>query len=140
MTYYISEKCRGCTSCAVICPTGAAYGEKKNRHAISEEYCIDCGVCGKVCPAGAVEDAFGDAALRVKRKLWEQPVFNMKTCTSCVVCLDACPIGCIVQGKPGKKDPNAFPELISEKVCIGCGFCAEECPVDAITLAVPVEK
>jgi ferredoxin len=140
MTYYITEKCRGCTSCSAICPTGAATGEKKKQHSINAEYCIDCGACGRVCPAGAVEDGFGEVSVRVKRREWLQPVFDKKTCTSCVVCLDACPVGCIVLGKPEKKNPNSFPELISKAGCIGCGFCSVDCPVDAITMAVPVPE
>ncbi len=140
MTYYITKKCSGCTLCSGICPTGAAYGEKKEQHAIAEDYCIECGACGRVCPAAAIEDAFGQVAVRVKKKAWEQPVFNKKTCTSCVICLDACPIGVIVLGKPEKKNPNAFPELINDKVCIGCGFCSSECPVDAIAMEIPIRE
>ncbi len=137
MTFYITEKCIGCTSCAVICPTGAITGKKKKLHNIDADYCISCGTCGRICPAGSVEDAFGQVMTRVKRKMWEQPVFDKKKCTACVICIDACPIGIIVSGKPEKKSSNAFPELINEKVCLGCGFCKAECPVDAISMAVP---
>ena len=140
MTLYITEECNGCTSCAVICPTGAIAGKKKKQHSINADYCIECGVCGKICPAGAVEDAFGQVATRVKRKMWEKPVFDTKKCTACVICIDACPIGCIVASKPEKKGSEGYPELINEKVCLGCGFCEDECPVEAITMVVPEQS
>lgn len=137
MSFYITDKCIGCTSCAAMCPTGAISGEKKKLHTINADYCISCGTCGRICPAGAVEDAFGQVMQRIKKKLWEKPVFDTKVCTSCGICLDACPIGCIVNGKPEKKTTESYPELINDKVCLGCGFCKAECPVDAIKMAVP---
>lgn len=136
MTFYITEKCNGCTACANICPTGAVSGIKKDRHTINPDYCIECGACGRVCPSGAVEDAFGQIVLRVKKKMWQTPVFDKNICTSCVICVDACPIGCITMGRPEGKNPNAFPELINAKVCLSCGFCMNECPVDAISMAI----
>lgn len=138
MAYYITDKCNGCTSCANICPTGAAAGEKKQLHSIAPEYCIECGSCGRICPKRAVVDSFGQTVENVKRKLWKKPQFDVDKCMACVICLDVCPIGCIVLGKPSGKDPNAYPELISLKACVSCGFCMEECPADAISLETPV--
>lgn len=139
MAYYITDKCIGCTSCVNICPTGAVAGEKKKLHSINGEYCIACGTCGRICPKEAVEDSFGQVVQHVKRKLWKKPVFDKVACMACVICLDTCPIGCITLGTPGKKDVNAYPELINTKACIGCGFCVEECPADAITMETPTE-
>lgn len=140
MTYYITENCIGCTSCANLCPTGAATGEKKKRHTIDQEYCIDCGTCGRICPKGAVEDSFGQVVKGEKRKYWKKPAFNHKKCSGCGICLDACPVGCITFGNPDSKTKTAYPELINLTGCISCGFCASECPVDAITLVLPAES
>jgi alcohol dehydrogenase len=136
MAYYITEKCSGCTACARICPTGAASGEKEERHQIDAQRCIECDACGKVCPDGAVKDASGNEVQRVKRSEWQKPFFDKKKCNGCAICLDVCPTDCISLGIPGIKDPHAYPEVIDPKACISCGFCAEECPVDAIEMAV----
>ncbi|MBU1169978.1 MAG: 4Fe-4S dicluster domain-containing protein [Proteobacteria bacterium] len=137
MAYYITEDCIGCTSCAKLCPTGAAQGEKKKHHQIVQEHCIECGTCGRICPKDAVEDPFGSRVKGEKKKFWKKPEFNLKTCSACGICVDACPVGCIIYGKASKKDKTAYPELISNDGCISCGFCVYECPVDAVTLVPP---
>ena len=137
MAYSIKEKCNGCTACAKICPTGAVYGEKKKSHWIDADICIDCGVCGKLCPAGAIQDQYGLASQRVKRKLWAKPVFDKKRCMACVICLDACPTDCIALNLPEKKDPNAYPEVVDAASCLSCGFCAQDCPVGAVEMHAP---
>ncbi len=137
MAYSITEdECNGCTSCATICPTGAASGEKKQPHRIDEAVCIECGACGKLCPQGAVKDASGRVPQRVKRKFWEKPIFDKQKCVGCAICLDVCPTDCITLGEPSAKDSNAYPEVAgaNAKKCIGCGFCAQSCPVDAIEM------
>ena len=135
MAYFITEKCSGCTSCAHICPTGAAAGEKEERHQIDEQSCIECGACGKVCPDSAVQDAAGNTIQRVKRSEWPKPFFDIEKCNGCAICLDVCPTDCIALGVPGVRDPHAYPELVDPKACIGCGHCDQECPVDAIEMA-----
>ncbi|RJP90469.1 MAG: iron-containing alcohol dehydrogenase [Desulfobacteraceae bacterium] len=137
MAYYITEKeCNGCTSCARICPTGAASGEKEETHRINAAVCIECGACGKVCPQGAVKDPGGQVPPRLPRKLWEKPFFSKQKCNGCSICVDVCPTDCITLGEPNTKDPNAYPELAEAdaKKCVGCGFCARGCPVDAIEM------
>jgi NADH-quinone oxidoreductase subunit F len=55
ITYSIDPKaCTGCRSCARICPTGAATGEKKEVHVINMEKCIKCGACYESCKFDAV--------------------------------------------------------------------------------------
>jgi alcohol dehydrogenase len=137
MPYFITENCSGCTACAHICPTGAATGEKDERHRIKEDKCIDCGACGRVCPDGAVKDASGNVVQKVKRSEWDKPFFDKKICNGCAVCVDVCPVDCISLGLPSMDDPHAYPEVTDPKACIACGFCAEECPVDAIEMAAP---
>ena len=136
MAYTITEKCSGCTACAHICPTGAATGEKEERHLIDEHRCIECDACGKVCPVMAVQDASGNVVQRVKRSEWKKPFFDNEKCNGCAICLDVCPTDCITLGVPGIYDPHAYPEVVEPKACIGCGFCAEECPMDAIEMAI----
>jgi len=56
LTYRIlSDKCTGCTICAINCPTKAITGEKKQVHEINQELCIKCGKCHTVCRFQAVE-------------------------------------------------------------------------------------
>jgi ferredoxin len=140
MAYHINDNCIGCTSCANLCPTGAASGEKKKLHTIDQEHCIECGTCGRICPKGAVTDSFGKVVQGEKRKYWKKPEFNRKKCSACGICLDACPVGCLAFGNPDPKTKNAYPELINQAGCISCGFCVAECPVDAITMAAPQEN
>lgn len=140
MAYYITEECIGCTSCAKLCPTGAARGEKKKLHTITEEFCIECGTCGRICPKDAVEDPFGQKVLGEKKKYWKNPVFNLKTCMACGICVDTCPVGCITLQPATKKNKTAYPGLINATVCLSCGFCVQECPVEAITLEPPQDS
>jgi NADP-reducing hydrogenase subunit HndC len=48
------EKCTGCTACAKVCPTQAAYGERKQPHRIDQDKCIKCGNCLYACKFEAV--------------------------------------------------------------------------------------
>lgn len=137
MAYSITDQCIGCSSCAKLCPTGAAQGVKKERHAIVPALCIECGTCGRICPKGAVLNPFGQVAKGEKKKFWKKPEFNAKSCMSCGICVDACPVGCITYGEPDKKDKNAYPQLIHADSCLSCGFCERECPVAAVVLAPP---
>ena len=50
----IPEKCKGCTACARVCPTGAISGTVKQPHSIDVNACIKCGACIEKCRFGAI--------------------------------------------------------------------------------------
>ena len=54
LQYVITDKCRGCTACARICPAGAITGEVKQQHHINPEKCLKCGACMEKCRFGAI--------------------------------------------------------------------------------------
>lgn len=140
MAYQITDNCTGCTLCAHFCPTGAARGVKKARHAIAAQLCIECGACGRICPHNAVQDPFGRMAKSEKKKDWKKPVFDLGLCMACGICVDACPAGCLEPGPPDPKRKTAYPLLSDPGACLGCGFCARECPVEAVSLIAPADE
>jgi NADP-reducing hydrogenase subunit HndC len=52
--YIIPEKCKGCTACARVCPTGAITGTLKYPHVIDSDKCIKCGACMQKCKFNAI--------------------------------------------------------------------------------------
>jgi NADP-reducing hydrogenase subunit HndC len=50
----ISDKCKGCTLCARVCPNGAIEGTVKEAHLIIQDKCIKCGACMEKCKFGAI--------------------------------------------------------------------------------------
>ncbi len=54
LQYFITDKCRGCTACARVCPAGAITGEVKKQHKIDPEKCLKCGACMEKCRFGAI--------------------------------------------------------------------------------------
>ncbi len=54
LQYFITDKCKGCTACARVCPAGAISGEVKQMHKIDPMKCIKCGACIEKCRFGAI--------------------------------------------------------------------------------------
>ena len=54
LQYQITDKCRGCTACARVCPAQAISGEVKKMHVIDQDKCLKCGACMEKCRFGAI--------------------------------------------------------------------------------------
>ena len=55
LNYVITDKCKGCTMCARVCPAGAITGTVKEKHHIDISKCLKCGACMEKCRFGAIE-------------------------------------------------------------------------------------
>ncbi|MBQ9494050.1 MAG: NADH-quinone oxidoreductase subunit NuoF [Treponema sp.] len=54
LTYFITDKCVGCTACARQCPVSCISGEVKSRHVIDQAKCVKCGSCERACKFHAI--------------------------------------------------------------------------------------
>lgn len=55
LSYVIdADKCKGCTLCSRICPSGAISGKVKEAHVIEQSKCLKCGACVEKCKFGAI--------------------------------------------------------------------------------------
>lgn len=130
----VQEECKGCDTCARVCPMRASSGEKKQPHTIDASKCIECGVCGRACPYGAIRDPQGKTPERVKRNLWPKPYVWTEDCVGCEVCVACCPFSALGMGELNNEYVAA---LYDPKACVGCGLCEQGCPVHAIELVWP---
>ncbi len=55
LSFFVTEKCIGCTKCARGCPVSCIAGKPRERHVIDPERCVKCGACQAACPVGAIE-------------------------------------------------------------------------------------
>jgi len=52
--YIITDKCTGCTLCAIRCPQQCISGSRKEQHIIDSSLCIKCGECFASCNFDAI--------------------------------------------------------------------------------------
>lgn len=137
MPYRIAQdECKGCQTCARVCPMRASSGEKKQPHSIDASKCIECGVCGRACPYGAIRDPQGAKPEKVKRSDWPKPYVWNDDCVGCEVCVSCCPFQALGMAEVNNEFVAA---LFDPKACVGCGLCEQGCPVNAIQLFWPQE-
>ena len=132
----VEDECKGCDTCARVCPMRASSGEKKQPHKIDVTRCIECGVCARACPYGAIRNEEGDTPPRIKRKDWPKPYFWNDDCVGCEVCVAVCPFQALAMGEI---DGESVAFLADPKVCVGCALCEQACPVHAVQVLWPEE-
>ena len=137
MSFFITDKCVGCSACELVCPVTAITGVKKALYFIDPKICIDCGACGRACPYDAINDTYGDLAVKVRRTEWPKPAITDEICSGCKYCIDICPFDCLsledVAGQPW----TAVARLTNAKACVSCYLCEAACDKGAIVLMAP---
>jgi ferredoxin len=82
------EKCTGCASCELSCPTGTLESNDNEKHRIfsySHYQCITCGACINACPEGAAElrhDISLGSFFQISSK-YEIRSVDLKVCERC---------------------------------------------------------
>jgi Na+-translocating ferredoxin:NAD+ oxidoreductase subunit B len=137
MSFFITDKCVGCTACEIVCPVDAITGVKKALYFIDPKVCIDCGACGRACPYDAILDTYGDIAVKVRRTEWPKPVIIDEICSGCKYCVDICPFDCLSLEEPPGMPWVAVARLTNAKACVSCYLCEASCDKGAIVLEVP---
>ncbi|MBI4575816.1 MAG: 4Fe-4S binding protein [Planctomycetes bacterium] len=146
MSYFITDKCTGCTICEIKCPTDAIWGQKKRMYFIDPQLCIDCNTCAIWCPYDAIQDSFGQLVGHLAAKQIPKAAVDEESCTGCTFCVDICPFDALRM----KPDPRKFGEdaevdvhglnmsdTVAEvivKNCVGCRLCEDVCIKECITV------
>ena len=137
MSFFITDKCVGCSACEIVCPVDAISGVKKALYFIDPTVCIDCGACGRACPYDAILDTYGDLALKVRRTEWPKPVVTDEICSGCSYCVDICPFDCLSLETPEGMPWLSVARLTNPKACVSCYLCEASCDKGAIVLEAP---
>ncbi len=137
MSFYITDRCVGCTLCAKKCPEKAISGFRKERHLVDPSKCIDCGLCSKVCPSDAIIDGDGNQRRHLPKEEWKKPRFVLSLCVGCAACHYDCPASCIGMKAMNPEEPKTFfPFLTDPDACSGCERCREICPSGAVQMTI----
>jgi NAD-dependent dihydropyrimidine dehydrogenase PreA subunit len=50
-----TEKCTGCSMCAIVCPHSVFEIKNKKSRIIDKDLCMECGACKNNCPEDAIK-------------------------------------------------------------------------------------
>ena len=136
MPYSINkDRCDGCDTCVVTCPTQAIKGERYKKHEIDPKLCVSCGLCGDFCDNNAIIDNYGRTDLFKKEIEWKMPFINTLQCTGCSLCIETCPMNVLALSNPRfHGDTHTFAKVVNPRQCISCEKCSKRCPVGAISM------
>lgn len=136
MPYSINiDKCDGCDTCTVSCPTQAIKGERYKKHSIDPNLCASCGLCADFCENNAIIDQYGRGNLFKKEVDWKLPFVNTLQCTGCSLCIEECLMNVLALSRPRfHGDTHTFAKVVKPRQCIGCEKCSKRCPVNAISM------